>query len=213
MLSIPASLRSRSSLPHSLRTSASLPPIQFDAHILNQNIYAFQGEVTSLDNRTWFLTHPQDRSAKYMATFSGITTGDTIEVEDLEMQRIGKRKYIWKVWGKLGRLKRLEKGYFIYKLHPYWVRFNNDEERITTQQNYQLAVPYYLARPTPIVKWVHTHYHHLLPNTLAQRPTSNPHTYTPPLRFWDQQHHPADRISWTAPSEYIEEIEKSVVRA
>lgn len=80
--------------------------------------------------------HLQDRSATYTSSFPGVTTGDTIEVGGLGVEAIEKRKYVWKVWGRLGRLMRLKKGYFIYKLHPHWVRFNNDETRKTTLDTY-----------------------------------------------------------------------------
>lgn len=159
MLSIPKTLRSHKSLPQSLRNNHQLSPNEEDACILAQTIYRFQGEVTSLDNHTWFLTYPQDRSECFVATFAGLTTGDILEVEDVELKSIGKRKFIWKVWGKLGRIIRLERGYLIFKFHPYWVRLDNDEEKITTLKLFTLAVPHYYARLSTINKWIYKYYY------------------------------------------------------
>lgn len=187
--------------------------IQSDARILTLPITAFLGQVTSLDNRTWFVTYPQNRSHEATQSFIGVTSGDILEVEDSELKKVGKRRYIWKVWGKLGRILRFEKGYIVYAFKPYWVRYDNDHTRITTSQSYRIAIPYYLTRSSTFAKWLYAHHHHRFPCTLNQQPTSNPHVYVPPPRFWNYQRHPADRISWEAPRRYIEEIERSVERS
>lgn len=214
MLTAPPTLHTRPSIPASLRAhSTPKSTIQSDARILNSPITAFLGQVTSLDNRTWFVTHPQNRTQEAIQSFRGVASGDVLEVEDPELEQVGKRQYIWKVWGRIGRVLRFEKGHIVYVFKPYWVRYDNDNTRITTSQSYRIAIPYHFTRPSTFAKWLYSHHHHHLPSTLSQQPTSNPQVYTPPPRFWNYQRHHADRISWEAPRRYTKMIEESVNRS
>lgn len=103
MLSVPNTLRSYRSLPQRFRNNYQISPNQEDARITTPVIYSFRGEVTSLDNTIWFLTHPQDRSEQFIATFAGLATGDILDVEDIDLKTVGKKRFIWKMQGKLGR--------------------------------------------------------------------------------------------------------------